>query len=89
MRISESSNIRTLYIDRDPGTFKEIARHLQGEAHSNDSYQDRKLMRAGYHVRPRDGEQFVKLFADSQFYTCSPLSLSLSRARARARQSPY
>lgn len=24
------ANIRTLYIDRDPTTFREIARHLQG-----------------------------------------------------------
>ncbi|KAF9883363.1 hypothetical protein FE257_003530 [Aspergillus nanangensis] len=47
----DGQNIRTLYIDRDPCTFKEIARHLQG-----------------YHVRPKDGEQFVKLFADAQFY---------------------
>jgi hypothetical protein len=28
------------------------------------------LMRTGYYVRPRDGAQFVKLFADSQFYCC-------------------
>ncbi|KAI2766633.1 hypothetical protein DTO012A8_8134 [Penicillium roqueforti] len=46
------ANTRTLYIDRDPTTFHEIARHLQG-----------------YHVRPQDGAQFVKLFADAQFYT--------------------
>ncbi|KAJ5646248.1 hypothetical protein N7490_002620 [Penicillium lividum] len=52
MRFPESHSIRTLYIDRDPETFKEIARHLQG-----------------YHVRPRDGAQFVKLFADAQFYS--------------------
>ncbi|KAJ5266520.1 hypothetical protein N7478_009328 [Penicillium angulare] len=60
MRTSDSSNIRTLYIDRDPETFKEIARHLQG-----------------YHVRPRDGTQFVKLFADSQFYTLPRLMSQL------------
>ncbi|KAJ5731723.1 uncharacterized protein N7483_006231 [Penicillium malachiteum] len=57
LRVSDPSNIRTLYIDRDPETFKEIARHLQG-----------------YHVRPRDGAQFVKLFADAQFYTCETIS---------------
>lgn len=45
------SNIRTLYIDRDPGTFGDIALHLQG-----------------YHVQPRDGTHFVRLFADAQFY---------------------
>ncbi|KAJ9292701.1 hypothetical protein DTO271G3_8515 [Paecilomyces variotii] len=48
----DPSNIRTLYIDRDPVTFQEISRHLQG-----------------YYVRPKDGAQFVKLFADAQFYS--------------------
>jgi hypothetical protein len=48
----ENATIRTLYIDRDPETFREIARHLQG-----------------YHVEPKDEAQFVKLFADAQFYT--------------------
>ena len=47
------SGIRTLYIDRDPVTFQDIALHLQG-----------------YHVQPRDGTHFVRLFADAQFYTC-------------------
>ncbi|KAJ6015134.1 hypothetical protein N7540_009725 [Penicillium herquei] len=60
LRVSDPSNIRTLYIDRDPDTFKEIARHLQG-----------------YHVRPRDGAQFVKLFADAQFYTLPRLMSQL------------
>jgi hypothetical protein len=45
--------VRTLYIDRDPDTFRQIALHLQG-----------------YHITPKDGEQFVKLFADAQFYSC-------------------
>ncbi|KND94064.1 hypothetical protein TOPH_01206 [Tolypocladium ophioglossoides CBS 100239] len=44
--------IRTLYIDRDPMTFRDIALHLQG-----------------YHVTPRDGTHFVRLFADAQFYS--------------------
>ena len=44
--------MRTLYIDRDPDTFRDIALHLQG-----------------YHIVPRDGEHFVKLFADAQFYS--------------------
>ena len=26
----ESGGVRTLYIDRDPATFRDIARHLQG-----------------------------------------------------------
>ena len=25
---------------------------------------------AGYHVRPRDGEHYARLFADAQFYSC-------------------
>ena len=45
--------IRTLYIDRDPVTFQDISRHLQG-----------------YHIIPRDGGHYVKLFADAQFYGC-------------------
>lgn len=44
--------IRTLYIDRDPITFRDISLHLQG-----------------YHVQPRDGTHFVRLFADAQFYS--------------------
>lgn len=46
------SAIKTLYIDRDPATFRDIALHLQG-----------------YHVTPRDGTHFVRLFADAQFYS--------------------
>ncbi|KAJ6078283.1 hypothetical protein N7467_008036 [Penicillium canescens] len=57
------ANIRTLYIDRDPTTFREIARHLQG-----------------YHIRPQDGAQFVKLFADAQFYTLPRLMSQLFEA---------
>ncbi|KAI7774224.1 hypothetical protein LA080_009068 [Diaporthe eres] len=50
------SAIRTLYIDRDPVTFKDISLHLQG-----------------YHVQPRDGTHFVRLFADAQFYSLPKL----------------
>jgi hypothetical protein len=50
---------RTLYIDRDPVTFRDIALHLQG-----------------YHVEPRDGTHFVRLFADAQFYSCMLACLS-------------
>lgn len=52
--------IRTLYIDRDPETFKDISLHLQG-----------------YHVSPRDGQHFVRLFADAQFYTLPKLMSQL------------
>ncbi|PKS11768.1 hypothetical protein jhhlp_001061 [Lomentospora prolificans] len=51
-----NSAIRTLYIDRDPETFRDIALHLQG-----------------YHVQPRDGTHFVRLFADAQFYNLPKL----------------
>jgi hypothetical protein len=44
--------LRTLYIDRDPETFRNIMLHLQG-----------------YHVTPQNGYQFIKLFADAQFYS--------------------
>lgn len=49
----DSAGIKTLYIDRDPDTFKDISKHLQG-----------------YHITPRDGSHYVKLFADAQFYSC-------------------
>ncbi|KAJ4136277.1 hypothetical protein NW768_003888 [Fusarium equiseti] len=51
-----SSNIRTLYIDRDPTIFRDISLHLQG-----------------YHVQPCDGEHFVRLFSDAQFYSLPKL----------------
>jgi hypothetical protein len=48
--------VKTLYIDRDPITFRDIALHLQG-----------------YHIQPRDGTHFVRLFADAQFYSLPKL----------------
>jgi hypothetical protein len=54
------SQIRTLYIDRDPDTFNDISLHLQG-----------------YHIKPRDGTHFVRLFADAQFYTLPKLMSQL------------
>lgn len=68
-----SGALRTLYIDRDPSTFQDICRHLQGKAQCP----DKKLIRiqsnrcAGYYVQPRDGAHFVRLFADAQFYSCT------------------
>lgn len=56
-----ANDVRTLYIDRDPDTFRDIALHLQG-----------------YHIVPRDGEHFVKLFADAQFYSRESLPRSLA-----------
>ncbi|KAH7039999.1 uncharacterized protein B0I36DRAFT_357360 [Microdochium trichocladiopsis] len=55
-----STAIRTLYIDRDPVTFKDISLHLQG-----------------YHIKPKDGQHFVRLFADAQFYTLPKLMSQL------------
>ncbi|KAF2461762.1 hypothetical protein BDY21DRAFT_312453 [Lineolata rhizophorae] len=55
-----AGNVRTLYIDRDPVTFKDISLHLQG-----------------YHVKPRDGEHYVRLFADAQFYSLPRLTHQL------------
>lgn len=34
----ENATIRTLYIDRDPETFREIARHLQGRMQSDQPF---------------------------------------------------
>ncbi|KAF2469860.1 uncharacterized protein BDR25DRAFT_334765 [Lindgomyces ingoldianus] len=58
--LGRAGDLRTLYIDRDPDTFRDIALHLQG-----------------YHVKPRDGEHFVRLFADAQFYSLPRLTKSL------------
>lgn len=58
-----ATDIRTLYIDRDPDTFRDIALHLQG-----------------YHIVPRDGEHFVKLFADAQFYSLPRLTKQLFKS---------
>ncbi|KAF2873981.1 hypothetical protein BDV95DRAFT_487900 [Massariosphaeria phaeospora] len=55
-----AGDVRTLYIDRDPETFREIALHLQG-----------------YHIAPRDGEHYVRLYADAQFYSLPRLTRQL------------
>ncbi|KAF2120181.1 hypothetical protein BDV96DRAFT_467492, partial [Lophiotrema nucula] len=55
-----AGDVRTLYIDRDPETFRDIALHLQG-----------------YHIIPRDGEHYVRLFADAQFYSLPRLTKQL------------
>ncbi|CAI6336596.1 unnamed protein product [Periconia digitata] len=55
-----AGDMKTLYIDRDPNTFRDIAAHLQG-----------------YHITPKDGEHFVRLFADAQFYSLPRLTKQL------------
>ncbi|KAL8931521.1 MAG: hypothetical protein Q9211_006899, partial [Gyalolechia sp. 1 TL-2023] len=65
-----TGGVRTLFIDRDPETFREIARHLQGEriARTLPSKACHTDPSPGYLVSPKDGDHFVKLFADAQFY---------------------
>lgn len=58
-----AGDVKTLYIDRDPATFRDISLHLQG-----------------YFVRPRDGEHFVRLFADAQFYSLPRLTQQLFKS---------
>ncbi|KAF9638885.1 hypothetical protein BFW01_g9782 [Lasiodiplodia theobromae] len=58
-----AGDVKTLYIDRDPATFRDISLHLQG-----------------YYVRPRDGEHFVRLFADAQFYSLPRLTQQLFKS---------
>ncbi|KAF2084050.1 hypothetical protein K490DRAFT_20527, partial [Saccharata proteae CBS 121410] len=55
---TKPGELKTLYIDRDPETFRDISLHLQG-----------------YYVKPRDGTHFIRLFADAQFYSCTPSSV--------------
>ncbi|KAI5801120.1 hypothetical protein EDC01DRAFT_716380 [Geopyxis carbonaria] len=56
----DKQHVKPLYIDRDPETFRDIVRHLQG-----------------YHIAPRDGPHFVRLFADAQFYRIPKLMSQL------------
>lgn len=58
-----AGDIKTLYIDRDPSTFRDIVAHLQG-----------------YYITPKDGEHFVRLFADAQFYSLPRLTKQLFSA---------
>ncbi|KAK8210747.1 hypothetical protein IWZ01DRAFT_541735 [Phyllosticta capitalensis] len=60
---ARAGDVKTLYIDRDPNTFRDIALHLQG-----------------YYVKPRDGEHFVRLFADAQFYSLPRLTQQLFKS---------
>jgi hypothetical protein len=41
------------------------------------TFQDILLHLQGYHVAPRDGSHFVKLFADAQFYSCRYLYVEI------------
>jgi len=39
------------------------------------TFEDISLHLQGYHVEPRDGPHFVKLFADAQFFSCKDHTL--------------
>lgn len=45
------------------------------------TFEDISLHLQGYHVRPRDGEHFVKLFADAQFFSRKLLPPSIKRKK--------
>jgi hypothetical protein len=72
----ESGGVRTLYIDRDPSTFRDVAQHLQG-MRAIIPWEEAKE-HTGYHIKPTDGSHFVKLFADAQFYSCRYFAPSLA-----------
>ena len=71
----ESGNgpTRTLFIDRDPDTFADICRHLQGTAFELALLEPFTNLTAGYHVLPRDNAHYVRLYADAQFYSLQRL----------------
>ncbi|KAF4547558.1 BTB/POZ domain-containing protein 2 [Elsinoe fawcettii] len=60
---TKPEDIRTLYIDRDPETFRDISLHLQG-----------------YHIEPRDGTHFVRLYADATFFSLPRLCEQLFKS---------
>ncbi|KAF2222465.1 hypothetical protein BDZ85DRAFT_263711 [Elsinoe ampelina] len=60
---TKPEDIRTLYIDRDPETFRDISLHLQG-----------------YHIEPRDGTHFVRLYADATFFSLPRLTEQLFKS---------
>ncbi|KAL1642971.1 hypothetical protein SLS58_005213 [Diplodia intermedia] len=54
---------------------------LSGASISSDAtFRDISLHLQGYYVRPRDGEHFVRLFADAQFYSLPRLTQQLFKS---------
>lgn len=45
------------------------------------TFEDISLHLQGYHIEPRDGPHFVKLFADAQFFSCKSLKKKTSDGR--------
>lgn len=81
-------SLRTLYIDRDPETFREIALHLQGVCTFVLIYPGflKLINRTGYHIEPRDNSEFIKLFADAQFYSCISIPIPCMPCEANSDQ---
>jgi hypothetical protein len=85
----ESGGVRTLYIDRDPVTFRDVARHLQGTFRCNQwrptALTTSKATTSNPETEATLSVPFlrilsvvtnkiqVKLFADAQFYSCLQL----------------
>lgn len=71
LRLDENGNgsTKTLFIDRDPDTFADICRHLQGTDVKRAASEHSSNPIAGYYVVPRDNAHYVRLYADAQFYS--------------------
>lgn len=80
LRLDENGNgpTKTLFIDRDPDTFADICRHLQGTAIKRELSVHFTYLIAGYYVIPRDNAHYVRLYADAQFYSLQRLMSQLS-----------
>ena len=75
LRLDENGNGSTkpLFIDRDPDTFADICRHLQGTAIKLAPPKRFTNLSAGYYVLPRDNAHYVRLYADAHFYSLQRL----------------
>ena len=75
LRQDDSGNgpTKTLFIDRDPDTFADICRHLQGTAIKWPPFERFTNVTIGYYVHPRDNAHYVRLYADAQFYSLQRL----------------
>ena len=71
LRLDDNGNgsTKTLFIDRDPDTFADICRHLQGIEIKRIVSRHLTNVTAGYYVIPRDNAHYVRLYADAQFYS--------------------
>lgn len=46
------------------------------------TFEDISLHLQGYHIEPRDGPHFVKLFADAQFFSCEFITKERYQSKA-------